>query len=991
MLLRGWLVVVALCCAARAATGEELPEARLREAQTAFDEANTLWDSGRYADAIARGEHALALREAVLGVTHPDVARSLGLLGSYHLRQGNPARAEPLLLRALAIQEAALGENSPDIAQTLTHLANLYPAQGFYERAESLYTRALAIRKAAFGENHPLVAESLNNLARLYQRQASYARAGPLFLRALAIQEATHGKNHPDVAQTLDDLAWRYQHQGFSARAEPLFVRALAIREAALGKNHPNVAASLWGLANLYRSRGLSARAEPLEVRALAIWEAAIEQNPPNVTELLIAVAGLNLLRSAFARAELFYERTLAVQEAAVGEHHPLIADTLYRLAATYELQGLYSRAEPLFLRALAIWEAALGKSHFLVAAPALRLGNLYLAQGLYARAEPLLERGLAIRQATFGEKSGPVALALGNLGTLYMAQGLFARAEPLFLRALASWEAISSRSNPYYAIPLSKLGNLYLAQGQLARAEPLLRRALAILEAAFGGKDPDVAEALHDLANLYSAQESYGRARRLYARGLAIREATFGKNSPHNVETLNQLAVAHLAQHRLAEALPLLTRAFAISEQRLRLEALGFSEAHMARFLQHLRTDEERLYALLRTHPDNADVRRLTLAAALLLKGRSVEESAHISRTIYRSLGTGDRATLERLQELRTQLAQLSLQGPGALSMKAHEQRLEKLAEQAATLETDLARRSAPLRELAALPPPDEIVDRVAAALPRDGALVEFISYVDLPLVPRPGTSAGQGSRPLRYLALVLFPDATIRFQDLGPAEPIDAAALRLRDALANRDADFRAPAQALYQLAFQSLRPLLGTTRRLFLSPDGQLALVPFAALDDGRRFLVDDFDFTYLPSGKHLLPRSRENAPPDSVVVLADPDFNTPLSALPSAREEALLSDMPSLTGEHLSTLRADLTRRAWAPTPLPGSRQEAEAIQRLIPQAQLFLGPEASRSRLLQLSPPGILHLATHGFFLDEGAAPPDARAVVSFGALNENAL
>ena len=46
-------------------------------------------------------------------------------------------------------------------------------------------------------------------------------------------------------------------------------------------------------------------------------------------------------------------------------------------------------------------------------------------------------------------------------------------------------------------------------------------------------------------------------------------------------------------------------------------------SEARLASFLQLLRTDEERLYALLRAHPDDASVRRLALSATLLLKGR--------------------------------------------------------------------------------------------------------------------------------------------------------------------------------------------------------------------------------------------------------------------------------------------------------------------------------------------------------------------------------
>ncbi|HEX8822391.1 MAG TPA: tetratricopeptide repeat protein [Archangium sp.] len=993
--VRGWLMVVVLCCAAGAAGAQEQPDARLHEARTAFDEAHTFWDAGRYADAIARGERALALREAVLGDTHPDVARSLDQLGAHLLLQGNAARAEPLFQRSLAIWEAALGENHPETARTLNTLGKLYTGQALYVRAEPLLQRALAIREAALGERHPLVAESLNHLANLYTAQRVYARAEPLFVRALALREAALGEEHPEVAQTLQDLAWLYDLQGMRDRARPLLQRALAIREATLGKDHSSVADSLHHLASIYGSQGLYARAEPLLQRELAIRQAALGKNPPDVAASLERLAWLYMDQGLFTRAEPLYLRAVALREATLGENHLLVAETLGWLGYFYFEHGVYGRAEPLLERAVAIREVALGENHPLVADLLLDLGNLYVAQGLYARAEPILQRAWVIRKTAFGENSRFVATALLDLGNLYVAQGLYARAEPLLRRGLAIQEEALGENHNFVARTLSRLGDFYVAQGLYTRAEPLLTRALSIAEAAAGRNSGIVAATLKSLADLYVAQGLYGRARPLYERALAIWGISLGEHHPNIVETLNHLGVVHLAQGRRAKALPLLTRAFTLSERRLRQESLGFSEVRLASFLQYLRADEERLYALLRAHPDDVKVRRLALGAALLLKGRSVEESADISRTVYQSLGERDRDTFERLRELRTRLAELSFQGPGSLLPAAHQRRLEEFAEQGAALEADLAKRSTPLRALTALPPPSEIVDRVAAALPRDAALVEFITYEDRALLPRPGTPESQRPGTLRYLALVLLPDATIRFQDLGAAEPIDSAASRLRDALANRDAGFEASAQALHQLAFQPLLPLLGDTRRLFLSPDGQLALVPFAALHDGKQFLVDAFDFTYVPSGKSLLPRPEESAPPGSVVVLADPDFRAPLQVASLSKEDAPAEDAPALAtrtmpGERFfSLLRADLGQRAWDATPLPGTRQEAEAIQRLLPQAQLFLGPEATKERLLQLPPPGILHLATHGFFLEDASQPRGSRAVGHFGALGED--
>jgi CHAT domain-containing protein len=563
---------------------------------------------------------------------------------------------------------------------------------------------------------------------------------------------------------------------------------------------------------------------------------------------------------------------------------------------------------------------------------------------------------------------------------------GQYANAITQGEQALKLREAVLGDSHLEVAASLNLLGNLYRIQGDGARAEPLLQRSLAIREAALGTQHPDVATSLNSLANLYAQQGLYSQAKPLYERALAIREAAHGKQHPDVASLLRDLARLRLAQNQRAQAVPLLTRAFSISEQRLRQEALDFSESRLASFLQFLRSEEGFLYALLRAHPNDSRIRRLALSSLLLRKGRSVEETASTSHAIYLGLGEEDRSTFERLRGLRTQLATLSHQGPGSLSPADYQQRLKSLAAQGDALETQLARHSAPLRALTTRPGPAHIVERVAASLPKDGALVEFVAYTDHPVVPTPGTPDTQLPSELRYLALVLLPNTTIRTVDLGPAAAIDQAASTFRDALASSDAAWQGHAQALYSLAFQPLRPLLGNVRRLFLSPDGQLNLVPFAALHDGKGLLLDSFHFTYLTSGKDLLPRLQDVSPSRSVVVLADPDFGASPATAPGAPPPPSTLALRSSSAERFfSSLRADLAERTWVP--LPGTRQEAEAIHQLLPQAQLILGSEATKQQLLTLPTPSLLHIATHGFFLEDSATPVASRAVGSFGALS----
>ena len=137
----------------------------------------------------------------------------------------------------------------------------------------------------------------------------------------------------------------------------------------------------------------------------------------------------------------------------------------------------------------------------------------------------------------------------------------------------------------------------------------------------------------------------------------------------------------------------------------------------------------------------------------------------------------------------------------------------------------------------------------------------------------------------------------------------------------------------------------------------------MVPFAALHDGQDWLLGRVPFTYLTSGTSLLqprvhePRNR------SVVIFADPVFQT--SFAPAFANRSLVTSGGPTPGF----------------APLAGTRMEAKAIQGLWRTANLFLGAQATKATLLDLHAPGILHLATHGVFLP-GITPALVRSALA---------
>jgi hypothetical protein len=339
--------------------------------------------------------------------------------------------------------------------------------------------------------------------------------------------------------------------------------------------------------------------------------------------------------------------------------------------------------------------------------------------------------------------------------------------------------------------------------------------------------------------------------------RSLAMQAEAMGRDHPHIARSLRQVAQLHLAQQRITDALPLLERALTISEQHLHQESIAPPEARLAHALPEFHEEAEQLYSLCLAWPGEPRVRNLALSAVLLRKGLSLARLSELPRTLSRGLKREDLKAFELLRSVRAGLSTLRLLGPGTRSPSEYQRSLEALSSQGDALEASLAQRSTALRWFLEQPPPAELPCRVAEALPRDGALIEFITTRKLRLTSESGFSSSRPESPARYLALLLLADGSTSCADLGPTEPMDATAILLHRALMSRCAPIQLVARALYTSALCPLLPRLGTARQLFIAPDGWLSLVPFAELHDGERFLSSAFDITQLTSGRELLP--------------------------------------------------------------------------------------------------------------------------------------
>jgi CHAT domain-containing protein/Tfp pilus assembly protein PilF len=807
---------------------------------------------------------------------------------------------------------------------------------GKYDEALPLGERILEIRERTLGSDHPDVARSVHNLALLYDFKGDFARSEPLYQRALVIRERVLGPEHPDVASSLNNLALLYSESGDYAKAELFFGRALTIGEKALGPEHPDVAASLTSLAKLYYEIGEYKKAEPHFERALVIWEKALGSEHPLVTLALNNLAGLYKMGSDYAKAEPLFRRALNIDEKVRGPEHPDVASSLINLANLYYEKGDYEKAEPLYGRAVTIREKALGAEHPDLARPLENLADLYKDRGEYAKAEPLYGRALAIREKALGLEHPFVALTLDNLARLYSERGDYARAEPLYQRALAIGERAVGPEHPGVAQVLNDLANLYRARGDYARAEPLYGRALAIREKALGREHTDFTESLTDLARLHAAKGDYAQAVSVLAISNDIEE----RNFVNNLRTGSE-------------------------RQKLAYLALFSKQTDFTLSLHS--------QAAAQTAANGSQALNLAFTTLLRRKGRGLDAMTDTIAALRSHATPQVQALFDRLTQARSQLATLILRGPDATRPDTYRRRVKYLKVEVDDLEAELSSRSIEFRKQ--MQP--VTLSAVRAVLPAGSALVEFAYFTP------PDPKTGKDMQP-RYLAYALAPQGEPKWVDLGEAALIDQAIDEWRKALRSPNrTDVERFARAVDEKVMRPVRSLLrempGEARRLLIAPDGSLNLIPFAALvDEQNQYLIEHYSISYLTSGGDLLRLQTSEPSKGAPLVVANPDFGRFTTV-------AMRGGRGKPHARNQSRAQIDPTQIFFQP--LPATEDEALAIKVLLPNASMLQGEDATETALKQTRGPQILHIATHGFFInkrDDLPADDNSPRVVSSG-------
>ncbi len=329
------------------------------EAQLSNNEGLLAFSEGKLPEAMRHYQHALRLRERVLGPDHLQTAKVLNNLGLLHQRQGTPAEAVPLYERVLAIQRAQLGADHPAQAITLINLGDARRALEGPDAALPLYTQALELRLRTLGETHPLTLRLYNDLGRVHMQRGAFDEARKAHERALALCARAFGEEHTEYALALKEVAALEHRQGRLAEALALYTRVLALQERLVGTAASITLRTREDRANVLLDMGREREALGELEAVLARREADGGPQQGRLVPTLLKLGRAHLALGQPQRARAMLERGLGIARP-LGWSAVRLAELEFELArALWDSGAPREQAHALAGTALAAFKAA--------------------------------------------------------------------------------------------------------------------------------------------------------------------------------------------------------------------------------------------------------------------------------------------------------------------------------------------------------------------------------------------------------------------------------------------------------------------------------------------------------------------------------------------------------------------------------------------------------------------------------------------------------
>lgn len=900
-------------------------------------------------------EEALAIQAKINGENSPQYAKLLWKQAQNSRSLGNYPAALSSCQAALKIQENTIGTKHPDYWLTLDELAYLYSVTDQFVKADSVLNFLLPEKAAFYGEQSIDYGNTLLSLGILEARVGRWRSAEVRYKKALAIFERTSGKLQHNYIRTLENLAKLYDQLFEFYKALELQQEVLSIREKVQGKEHPEFSRALNALANIYLDSGQFNDALRISEQNLHYLELFNQTNSSTYASALVVYAQILSVAGEVEKAEKIFLRTLEIVANTRGKNHHDYLATLQNLAVFYKEIAQYKKIEPLYLEVL----SALREDQLVLKASVLKgLSALYKDLGNFQKASDRYQEAMEVEDQLQSENLANRVLDLVEVGFLFQEMHDYDSAFSTYLKALQIIQNSDGETDRAFSTVLSVLGFLMSDIGNYKEAQVYFEKAInAHQQNQFGSKKEHYAGLLLNLASNHISLQQYSEAAPRVEEAKKILSVKEGQPiHPFYWVALAQEAELLCTNGKFEKATGKLDSVLSRSKQSLLSGMQFMSEKDLRALSEKQLSNRIKLFNLLHFSGTSAELAGLSYNELLFQKGflqmaalrlnLLSDQSPHLDSIRY------------QLKSCRKQLYELSILPNPETAV------IQLLEEKANTLEGRLAR---------ALDEKESFIKfgwkDIQRSLKQGEAAIEFFQFpIQFP--------SAQDS--VQYAALMVLPDQPnpiylplcreVDLKAIFSSNPTINASRYTWRGLVDSSAILHAN---LYPILWQPLSGALDGIKRVYYAPDGLLHRVNFDAIPiNNQLYLSDVVELVRLNSTRTLVDQPTLSPLNNPIAAL----FGAVKYDLDTANSGAL-APLPygqAGTGQDQGLTPEEAIGR-WPV--LPGTQKEIALIEEVLSECKIvvrdFSGQEASEFNLKNLgqkqTAPGILHLATHGFF------------------------
>lgn len=870
-----------------------------------------------------------------------------------YLEEGNHLEALKHAFKSLTIAETLFPAPDGRTGACCMNIAILLHTAGNYKEAETYYRRALDIIEKWGGPGHPFLCPILDHLGQLLYNIDRLAEAESLLLRSLKIKHANHGDLHPEIARSLHILGILYRKQDRFHEAEEHFLQAISTWENLNDDPHLEIAQSILDLAETYRMAGNYPQAEAYSYRGIERLLQVLPQDDFRMIPFYINLAILHRGKGEYKKSRVYYEKAADTHAQNFGETNVQALQLLSDFARAFRSLAEFEKAQMVYMRIITLWDQISKQDHpeKAFAYSELAVNTVYI--GDFEQAEAHQLKVLKMNRDYFGLNHIQVALAHETLANIFLRRDDLENARTHQDRALDILEKTTEPGSPELVRNYNAAADIYKRLEMSKEAEKHYKSAIAACNAA-PKLDPNaLALAAGHLGHLYHYNHNYIKAEEYIKMALQTRADKISALHPDNVWPLMHLAAIKVIRGNYSAVISTFKEILAIQDQCIDMVFSFAGREQKIAFIDNVSAVYSAYLSFLHKNAvTDSDALNFGLELIFRRKGAVIGAECRTVEAVLPLLAEPAReAWLARAAKL-CRLAQLTLGiAPEVIANSTDRKNdIVKVREEIAELERNFRITSPTIARLLTHPTPS--VAEAARLLPKNTALLEFVKVRDFDF-----EESDDPWGLIRYAVFILKQGGRVKQINLGRAFDIDQTVTQAIQGIKHSSGAPRDILDRLYTLLWAPLEKELKGIDKVVISPDSLLHLVPFAALPDkNHTTLVERFTISYIASGRQLAPSSPGTpAGNDKLILAADADFDY----------QEVLQLKPDKDGTKESTF--------WF-KPLPGTLQEAIEIPPLVPgepgQKKVLTKDKATKTTMLNIQNPRILHIATHGFSLPD---------------------